>query len=135
MALAVAAIITVLALMAVVYPLTRRTGRGRQASGDASALQGLLDQRETLFRAMAELEYDRKLGNLTVTEYERLRADYEVQAMGVLKALDQGAAGVDQQIEHEVAVYRTQKARASEGVRTRQADVDGVDAAAEPGQG
>ena len=118
MAPLVAAIVALVALAGVLYPLFRGDGGMRHAVGRDGSVQELIDRRETLFRAMAEMEFDRKLGNLAGEEYQRLRADYEVQAMDVLKSLDQRAAGVDAQIDQEIAAYRDQ------GVET-----------VEPGQG
>ncbi len=118
MAPLIAAIVTLAALAAVLYPLFRRSGGIQHAVGRDGSVQELIDRRDTLFRAMAELEFDRKLGNLAGEEYQRLRADYEVQAMAVLKALDQRATGVDAQIDQEIAAYRDR------GIET-----------AEPGQG
>ena len=106
MAPLIAAIVTLVAVASVLYPLFRRAGGVRHAVGRDGSVQELIDRRDTLFRAMAEMEFDRKLGNLVGEEYQRLRADYEVEAMAVLKSLDQRAAGVDAQIDREVAAHR-----------------------------
>lgn len=58
-----------------------RSPRGR-------AYATLLDQREAALEGLAELDFDRDLGNLSDDDYRNLRAQYRAQALGVLKALD-----------------------------------------------
>ena len=111
MAAAVALIVAAVALIAVIHPLLKRVReRGAGVADGPSHLQQLLDQRETLLRAMRELEFDRGLGNLAEEEYRSLREDYERQTAGVMKALEARANGLAEQIEEEVLVLRHQQA-------------------------
>ncbi len=80
---------------------------------------------------MAELEYDRQLGNLSDEEHRRMWTDYEAQGVAVLKALDERAQGIDALIEWEVEARREARAGApAERDRTGTAGGGG-----EPGQG
>lgn len=97
-----AIILPLLAVIAIVYPIVLRRGERYQAFANASHLQDLLDQRETLLQGLHELENDRALGNLGESEYQRLRDDYERQAAAVIKALDQRANGLSAELEAEL---------------------------------
>jgi hypothetical protein len=103
-----AVVILVAVLAAVVYPLAQRIERERRGKPSPAAVQELLDRRETILAAMAELEYDRKLGNVNDEEYRRMRADYEADGIAVLRALDERAAGLDAEIDRAVREARAQ---------------------------
>lgn len=112
----VAIVLGVVAVAAVLSPLVRGAAfsrqHGRARGRDGASVQELLDQRETLLKAMAELEYDRRLGKLAEDEHRRLRADYEVQAVAVLKLLDERGQGLDEVIDRDVYLRRSSKASA-----------------------
>ena len=98
-------------LAAVLAPFALKSRGLRRPSlntGDAQA-RDLLDQRDTLLRSLAELEYDHNLGNLSETDYERMRVDYELQGVAVLKALDERSAGLADEIEREISAERTSR--------------------------
>ncbi len=100
------------ALLAIVAPLAQRAGRkdGRPSPAGESRVQQLLDQRETFLLGIKELENDQALGNLGDEEYNLLRADYEGSVAAVLKELDSFSAGLDGQIEDEIAALRASMA-------------------------
>ncbi len=108
MALFVVLVIGGLALAAVLYPLLARLRLTEPpaALGGVNAVQELLDRRDTLLRAMRELEYDRQLGNLVGEDHERLRDAYEGEAIVVLKALEIKAEGIAEELEANVAAAR-----------------------------
>jgi len=108
MALFVVLVIGGLAVAAVLYPIVARMRLNAPsvAVGGISAVQELLDQRDTLFRAMRELEYDRQLGNVVGDDYDELREAYEGEAIVVLKALEAKGTGLDEEVEAEVAAAR-----------------------------
>ena len=107
MATAVAIIIAALAILAIVYPIVRRSGRQAEAPEPGpSHLQQLLDRRESLLNSLRELEADRGLGKMPEAEYHALREDYERQAIAVLRALDSSANGLAAEIEEVVTALR-----------------------------
>lgn len=89
------------ALAFVLAPLRKGSLEAQSEANEAGAstassrtLTGLLEQREAALAGLAELDFDRKLGNLSDDDYQNLRAHYRAQAIDVLKALD--ARGVRQ---------------------------------------
>ncbi len=103
-----AVVILAAVLAAVLYPLAQRLERERRGKPAPAAVQELLDRRDTLLAAMAELEYDHKLGNVNDEEYRRMRADYEADGIAVLRALDERATGLDGEIDRVVREARAQ---------------------------
>ena len=108
MATAAAIIIAILALGAVLYPILQRSSR-RSGPADirsTSHLQGLLDEREALVNALRALENDRALGNIAEDKYRTVREEYELQAIAVMRSLDESADGLVEEIEEEVKALR-----------------------------
>ena len=103
----VALVLGVLALWAVAYPLLRRQsvelGPG---SSDGGQIQELLDARDTLVNSMRDLENDRGLGSLSEADYQSQRAAYEREAAGVLRVLDVMGAGIEEEVQKQVAAAR-----------------------------
>ena len=54
----------------------------------APSITALLDDSDAALAGLAELDFDRALGNLSEEEYQTLRSQYRSHAIGVLKALD-----------------------------------------------
>lgn len=84
------------ALVFVLSPLWRSYGAYIAAPSKPDAppnrmLNELLEQREAALSGLAELDFDRTLGNLSDADYENLRLHYRAQAIGVLKAVDEQA--------------------------------------------
>ena len=103
MPLAIAIVIVLLAFAAIAYPLVRRTRRRAAPEvTTASDIQRILDSRDTLLRALRDLDYDKSLGNLSDNDYQLLRADYEQEAVEIYKALDARAGILPDAIEREV---------------------------------
>lgn len=83
----------------VLLPLRERTTSDRAMSNTRSApvvnveIAQLRDEREAALAGLAELDFDRSLGNLTEDDYRQLRIKYRAQAIGILKSLDARSPG------------------------------------------
>ena len=91
---------------------TRRENRRRQ----------LMENREMVYDAIRELDFDYRMGKVEDDDYRETRARYEAEAVDIMKAIDQSngraerpdvpkAAGksqkaVEDQIEREIAALR-----------------------------
>ena len=77
----------------VLAPFFLLNGRPSQvAAEDADAfetLRELVAEKETLYAAIQELDFDLKSGKLSAEDYEALRQRYEIQAAAVLKRIDE----------------------------------------------
>lgn len=80
----IAALLAIVAIAAVAYPLLRRTDHADEAEGDASDDE-LRIRREKLYEAIRELELERETGSLSQQEYAESRAAYEMQAASLLQ--------------------------------------------------
>ncbi|MBM4405316.1 MAG: hypothetical protein FJ039_03915 [Chloroflexi bacterium] len=105
-----AAVISILlaagALFIILRPLRQAGREPAPIAEERSPAQSLLDRRDTLYRSMRDLEYDRKLGNLVEEDYTAMLADYESQAISVLKEIDARLNGADEALEREIAAKR-----------------------------
>ena len=59
---------------------------------DERKLTELIERREAALAGLAELDFDRNLGNLSEADYEHLRTQYRAQAIGILQDLDKEIA-------------------------------------------
>ena len=115
MSLVVAIIIVLAALAAVSYPLLARTRRRAAPPVTTdSDIQRILDSRDTLLRALRDLEYDHRLGNLSEHDYRSLRSGYEREAVEIYKALDARAGALPDDVEREVELARGEVGPAEE---------------------
>lgn len=88
----------VLAFLFVLAPLRLRSesslevapypGKTAEMAG-AGSRKELLERREGALAALAELDFDLSIGNISEADYQRLRAQYRTQAIEVLQALDE----------------------------------------------
>jgi tetratricopeptide (TPR) repeat protein len=74
----------------VLWPLLRDGGRGATASSTAGSERRLelVEERDTVYRALRELDFDHEAGHLADDDYRALRDRYEARAAGALSALD-----------------------------------------------
>jgi hypothetical protein len=80
-------VIALLALGAIFY-VTRPLGRTRPDAERSAAIEAA-DVRKTMaLSAIVDLEEERKMGKLSDADFERLRAQYEAEALEALKELD-----------------------------------------------
>ncbi len=118
-------VVVVATLLYAVQPLLRP---GRRRPGERARIAAraeedqLLDEREAAYRALAELDLDRQLGNLDEADYRDLRERYRQRAVAVLRALDGHEPELDEQIEQAVALHRVaRREEASRGVLAQRA--------------
>jgi len=72
------------------FLLNRRPSEGAAQGGDAfDALGELMAEKETIYAAIQELDFDLESGKLSVEDHATLRQRYEIQAAGVLKHMDE----------------------------------------------
>ncbi len=96
-------------LWMILYPLFGRSkGRAGSGTSPSSAVQVLLDRRETLLQALHELENDRALGSITDDDYQRLRLETEDETIVVMRVLDDRSLGLADELEREIAAVREQ---------------------------
>ncbi|MCL6647469.1 MAG: zinc ribbon domain-containing protein [Chloroflexi bacterium] len=78
-------------------------------------LTELRRQRDAIYEALRELEFDQRLGKLSAHDYAELAERYKRQAVALLKQLDDetraALLAIDQEIEEEVAQRRALAAR------------------------
>jgi cell shape-determining protein MreC len=77
----------------VVAPLFLVNGRPSQVAAEDvdtfETLGELVAEKETLYAAIQELDFDLKSGKLSAEDYDALRQRYEIQAAVVLKRIDE----------------------------------------------
>ena len=71
----------------------------------------LESQKDSLYSAIKDIEFDYGLGKLTTEDYEELKLQYKLEAVNVLKELDEiaktgGFNSIDSEIENEISAQR-----------------------------
>jgi hypothetical protein len=73
-------------------PFFLLTGRSPEASAKnpeaSEALRDLLAEKETIYAAIQELDFDFNSGKLSAEDHQALRRRHEIQAAAVLKRID-----------------------------------------------
>jgi hypothetical protein len=71
-------------------------------------LDRLLDQKNTIYRNLQDLELEHKMGKLSAEDFQRLGAGYKAEAASVLQRLDQlnASENLDETIERDVAARK-----------------------------
>ena len=80
-----------------------------RASRKENRRRQLLEDRETLYESIQELDFDYRMGKVEEDDYRQTRARYESQAVELLKAIDGTngrAEAVEDRIEQEIAALR-----------------------------
>jgi hypothetical protein len=80
-------VIALLALGTVLY-VTRPLGRARFTAEPSAELEAADVRKMTALSAIVDLEEEREMGKLSDADFERLRAQYEAEALEALKELD-----------------------------------------------
>lgn len=77
-------------ILIVGYPLVNPARyRGQDVSAGASnRYDDLYGERENVFEALRDLQFEYATGKLSPADYEQLKARYEVQAAGILQQID-----------------------------------------------
>ena len=96
-------------LLFVIRPLFASSGRIQQVSRREEQRRSLLEDRERVYTAIQELEFDYQMGKVEEADYKETRSRYEHRAITLLKALDKTNGrpeAIEKQIEEEVAALR-----------------------------
>jgi flagellar biosynthesis/type III secretory pathway M-ring protein FliF/YscJ len=104
MAVLIALVLAVLAVAFIAVPfllVTQRSASTQEAEADAeraAALRDLQAEKETIYEAIQELDFDFKSGKLSAEDHEALRTRHEAQAAAVLQRIDalDGAGAAEQ---------------------------------------
>ena len=109
-------VIVVMAIGLVVWvgePLVRR-GRVPEAAVDAQgdAIERLMLQKETLYAAIRDLDFDHQTGKVDAEDHAELRRQMEAEAADILRQLDVAdpLADLDLVAEQEILAYRQHEA-------------------------
>lgn len=87
------------------------TARGRVGQTDAGSGRGnrLVEDREALYDAIRELDFDHRMGKVEEDDYRATRSRYESRAVELIKAIEETAApaqDIEDRIEREIAALR-----------------------------
>lgn len=103
-------------LLFVFTPLfdTRYAGTLDQTSRKETRRRALIEQRDMVYEAIRELDFDYRMGKVEADDYRQTRARYTARAVELMKALDNAdaehpddpAESLDDQIEREIAAIR-----------------------------
>lgn len=111
MPLVLAALIGLVGMLIVIYPLLG-IGHTRERAAVADSLADVAARERTAKAALREVEFDFRLGNLDRADYTVLRARYEERALSALQARYRQEQSLDAVIERELAMLRTREAEA-----------------------
>lgn len=100
--LVIAAVIALLALAFVLYPLYRGSATQRAPGGSSD----LSEREQNARQALQEVEFDFQLGNLDEKDYRSMRTRYMNRALVEMKARHQREQEIDAQIEQELRALR-----------------------------
>jgi hypothetical protein len=67
-----------------------------------------MEQRDALYAAIRELDFDHRMGKIDDEDYQRMRGDYTRQAAALLREVDRGngRSRAADDVEREVAAVR-----------------------------
>ena len=83
----IAILLVFLALLPVIIPFFRSSEALPPSSRD-SELQELLAEKQMVYAAIKELEFDHQAGKLALDDYQQTRHSYELRAIALLKEID-----------------------------------------------
>lgn len=89
MALLLTPILLIAAVLYVAYPLLSesQTEEG-DSEAKASKREALLAEKDNLISSLKDIEMDRRMEKLSEQDYQKLKAEFEQRAIGILKKLD-----------------------------------------------
>ncbi len=102
----------------VLYPLFRRPLRTEQLDAQLNGAVGnLMEQRDAVYAALKELDFDFQTGKLSQEDYETLRQQYRQQAVAILQQIDRvkQKGAVDLEVEAEIQIARARLQRQRKG--------------------
>lgn len=108
------AIIVVVAVGLVAWPVFRRDGEEKAVRVEDTELGEALAEKDAALLAISELEADYEMGNLSRKDYLELRRKYDEQAVALLKSVDgirnerkyDEELRLDEEIEAQIARVR-----------------------------
>jgi len=80
-------LLVVLALLPVLIPFFR-SSEGSPLGSEQTELEDLLAEKQMVYAAIKELEFDHQAGKLSLEDYEQARHSYELRAIALLKQID-----------------------------------------------
>ncbi len=86
-------LVMLVAFTAVGWPLVTNASGGRRESRGVLPLEQLIGRRDAAYRGIKELEFEYELGNLSESDYRRLRERYRSEAAATLRELDAAVGG------------------------------------------
>ncbi len=100
----------------ILRPLLRSSDEPVPLATDVNPLKELYEQREAIYTAIRELDFDYQTGKIAEEDYRPLRDRYVAQGVEVLKRIDaltggDGRAALEAEIERQVAALRRQRGR------------------------
>lgn len=134
-----AVILGAITIAFILYPVLRTSAVGGRYVGDSAAgdrLAELIAQRDAIYEAIRDADFDRETGKLTGDDHRRMRERLTAEGVRVLQELDElmqydERQALEQEIEHEIAALREARADVTEGDRRvprevpKPAEVDG----------
>lgn len=112
-------ILLALSLLAIVWPLVRERPEPEQVAPEllwletaqADPLMELQAQRDSLYQAIKELEFDYQVGKVSEADYQAFNSRLKEQAVAVLKEIDtlqkaEADPNLDARLEAEIAALR-----------------------------
>ncbi len=109
------AVMALTAIGAVIWPLVRKTGSGKEPGlVEDIELGEMLAEKDAALLAISELEADYEMRNLSRDDYVELKKKYDEQAMALLKSVDElrservigTASRINEEIEARVTRIR-----------------------------
>ena len=76
-------------LLYVAYPLFLEPEEDVRKDPRSLDREQLLEEKENLVANLKDIEMDYRMGKLSQEDYEQLKSDFELRAMGVFERLDQ----------------------------------------------
>jgi hypothetical protein len=104
--LLVAAVLGLVALIYVLYPLYRHTPPESEIVRQSGA-PNLSEREQNARRALQEVEFDFQLGNLDEPDYRSLRTRYMRRALVEMKNRHQREQEIDAEIEEQLRILKT----------------------------
>jgi hypothetical protein len=81
-------LVMLVAFTVVGWPLISSSRGARRQSGETIPLDTLTGQRDAAYQGIKELDFEYELGNLSESDYRRLRQRYRADAAAALQKLD-----------------------------------------------
>ena len=79
-------------LILILYPFFSKSAQLQLVEGSEDSYHRLLQQKEVIYTAIKELDFDYHMGKLSQEDYQNLRANYQQQAVDLLKHLEESSS-------------------------------------------